>query len=348
MFFRDILGQERVLGFFKQALAGGQVPHALLFLGPEGVGKASTALALAQALNCQDRRPDQDACGQCRSCQLFAAGNHPDFWLIRPEGEAVNPQIKIEQIRELRRQTGFAPFAGGWRVVVLKPAEAMNEAAANALLKTLEEPPAKNLLILTASGERDLLPTIVSRCRRLVFNAMPQSVVVQQLQARRGFSVEAAILVAAVSGGSLGLALAADHAALLADREQMLSDLAVLDGRSLGPALDWAAVKAKKGAEVDRFLLLAQLWYRDLLVLACQGTAPHIIHRDRLAALTSQQSRLGRPLILQRLQALQTLQRQLRSNVNVELALNAFIWHWRQGRPSAAARAHRPSANQIL
>ncbi|MGQ9920857.1 MAG: DNA polymerase III subunit delta' [Desulfobacca sp.] len=347
MFFRDLLGQERVLGLLKQALASGQLPHALLFSGPEGVGKASTALALAQALNCQERQPDQDACGQCRSCRLFAAGTHPDFLLIRPEGEAVNAQIKIEQIRELRRQTGFAPFAGGWRVIVLKPAEAMNEAAANALLKTLEEPPAHNLLILIASGERDLLPTIVSRCRRLVFNALPQSVVVQQLQARRGLEVQTATLVAALHGGSLGAALAADPAALLAERDQMLSDLAILDGRGMGAALDWAAAKAKKGAAVERFLLLAQLWYRDLLVLACQGAVTHLTQPDRLADLLKQQQQVGRPQILQRLQALQNLQRQLRSNVNVELALNAFIWQWRQTQPSAVGSPHppRPATN---
>ncbi len=346
MFFRDLLGQERVISFLRQGLASGQMPHALLFLGPEGVGKESTALALAQALNCQERRPDQDACGRCQSCRLFAAGNHPDFWRIRPEGEGVNPQIKIEQIRELRRQTGFAPFAGAWRVVLLKPAAAMNEAAANALLKTLEEPPPHNLLILTASGERDLLPTIVSRCRRLVFQALPPSLVVQQLQARRGLSFEAATLMAAIHGGSLGLALAAEPASLVAAREQMLSELAGLDEPEYSPVLAWAAAQAKKGAEVERFLLLAQLWYRDLLVLASQGGVAQLINQDRLADLRQQQGRIGRETILRRLEALQGLQRQLRSNVNVELALNAFTWHWRQARP-AAAEAGRSAANEL-
>ena len=85
MFLRDILGQERVIGFLRQSLRSNQIPHALLFLGSEGVGKESTALALAQALNCENRQPDQDACGQCRSCRLYALGNHPDFWRISPE-----------------------------------------------------------------------------------------------------------------------------------------------------------------------------------------------------------------------------------------------------------------------
>lgn len=336
MLFRDLLGQERVLGFLKQALAGRRLPHALLFLGPEGVGKASTALALAQALNCLEPQADQDACGHCRSCRLFAAGNHPDFWLISPQGEAVNPQIKIEQIRELRRQTGYAPFSGTWRVVVLKPAQAMNEAAANALLKTLEEPPANNLLILTAIGERDLLPTIVSRCRRLTFNALPLAVVARQLQERRGLSEAAATLVAAVHGGSLGPALAEDHAALLAARDEVSRSLHLLEQGGMTAVLQWAADNSKKGVNLERFLLLAQLWYRDLLALAYQAPAAQMINQDRLVDLRRQQQHLSTGLILHRLQTLQTLAQQLRTNVNVELALNAFACQWRQAGASAA------------
>ena len=337
MFFRDLVGQDRVLGFLRQALGCGQLPHALLFTGPAGVGKASTAQALAQTLNCLDRRPDLDACGRCRSCRLFAAGHHPDFLEIRPAGEGVNAQIKIEQIRELRRQTGFPPFAGRWRVVLLKPAEAMNEAAANALLKTLEEPPANHLFVLTATDARDLLPTIVSRCRRLVFNPLPQSVVVQQLQARRGLTPEAAALVAAIHGGSLGPALEEDLAALLAARHQMLADLEVLQSGSVDQVLEWAALWAKKGVELERFLLLAQIWYRDLLVLAHQGPPAMLMNQDCFTALQQEHTRWPRSVILRRLNLLQTLQWQLRTNANVELALNALAVHWRQSAPGSTA-----------
>ena len=134
MFLRDILGQERVVGFLGGlSTRSHQMPHALLFIGSEGVGKGTTALALAQALNCENRQPDQDACGQCRSCRLFAAGGHPHFLQMSPEGEAAQPQVeKSTRSRELRRQVGFSPLAGTWRVVLLKPAETLNEVAANA------------------------------------------------------------------------------------------------------------------------------------------------------------------------------------------------------------------------
>jgi DNA polymerase III subunit delta' len=339
MFLRDILGQQPVVGFLRQALQSEQMPHALLFIGNEGVGKGTTAVALAQALNCQDRQPDQDSCGHCPSCRMFAAGSHPDLWRIKPENtEAAQPQIKIEQIRELRRQVGFRPLVGSWRVVLLKPAEAMNEAAANALLKTLEEPPEGNVFILTAIGERDLLPTIVSRCRRLSFGAIPQAILIQELQNRRQLSPEQASLVAAMHYGSLGRALKEDLSDLLASREQVLGDLALLHQGSTGEVLQWAAQKGKKGANLDDFIIWARMWYRDLLALACQVDSGQIINQDRLGDLQQHQQDIPASLILERLEVLSLLHRQLRANLNSELALNNFSLQWRQ-KGSSSARA---------
>lgn len=337
MFFRDILGQERVLAFLRRALAQKQVPSALLFLGGEGVGKTSTARALAQALNCQAPLPDQDACGRCPACRLFAEGCYPDYWEILPLGEGLQPQIRIDQIRELRRRVGVTPVAGGWRVVLIKPAEALNEAAANAFLKTLEEPPLHNLLILTATGETDLLPTIVSRCRRLTFAPIPQEIILAELQRRRGLEPAPARLVAGFHAGSLGRALAADPEALMATREAMLTELAELEADSWTPSLDWAAQKAKHKEGLEQFLVMASIWYRDLLALAAGAKPEQIINQDRLAELKAQQQRRSRREILQRLEALNRLPRQLRANFNVELSLNFFSLFWRRETPGEAA-----------
>ena len=213
--------------------------------GPRGVGKATTARALAAALNCAQPGEDGDACGTCPSCRRMPAGTHPDFLVISPEESKA--QIKIEQIRELRRLTAYPPLGGGWRVVLIKPAEALtaqNDAAANALLKTLEEPPDRHLLVLTARGEADLLPTIVSRCHKLAFAPLPSALIIQELERRRSLPRPQAALVAALSGGSLGRALALDPEELVRQRDQVLSDLAAAEpglhrpGPGVGPAPD--------------------------------------------------------------------------------------------------------------
>ncbi|MGA9756216.1 MAG: DNA polymerase III subunit delta' [Desulfobaccales bacterium] len=322
-FFREILGQEWVVSHLKTAMLAGRLAHAYLFLGPEGVGKASIARALAAALNCAQIREDGDACGTCPSCRRLAAGTHPDFLVISPEGS--QSQIKIEQIREFRRLTEYPPLGGGWRVVIIKPAEAlsaMNDAAANALLKTLEEPPPQHLLVLTARSEADLLPTIVSRCHKLAFAPLPMPLIIQELESRRGLPRSQAALVAALSGGSLARALALDPEELVRQRDQVLDDLARLNRGSPGTVLEWAQRLTKNRADLDNFLLLAQLWYRDLLLAHFQAPAGLLAHQDLLPALAQAQAAGAPATWFAHCAALGAAQRQLKANLNPELTLD--------------------------
>lgn len=337
-FFRDILGQERVLGYLKAALQRGRLAHAYLFLGPEGVGKESVARALAAALNCAHPREDGDACGVCPSCKRLLAGTHPDFHLIRPTSKERPPKITIDQIREFRRVTAYPPVAGGWRVALMKPGEDMKVEAVNALLKTLEEPPPQNLLILTAGVEADLFPTVVSRCQKLAFTPLPYPVIQGELR-RRGLSPDQAALLTALSGGSLGRALALEPEELLHQRQQALADLAALMGGNATTCLDWAQGLArkekkdddeakkegkgkKKSEETDNFILFTQLWYRDLLLLSCGAPERLLAHQDRLGELRAAAARRRQAVWLDKLAALSAAQRHLRANLNPELTLD--------------------------
>ncbi len=346
-FFRDILGQERVLGYLMAALRGGRLAHAYLFLGPEGVGRESVARALAGALNCAHPREDGDACGLCPSCKRLLAGTHPDFHLIRPTSKERPPKIVIDQIREFRRVTAYPPVGGGWRVALIKPGEDMKVEAANALLKTLEEPPPQNLLILTAGVEADLFPTVVSRCQKLAFIPLPYPLITQELL-RRGLSPSQAALLTALSGGSLGRALAMEPEELLRQRQQALADLKALVRGNTTVALDWAQGLAqkekkdneeegkkegegagkgkgkgrKKGEETDNFILFTQLWYRDLLLLAHGAPARLLAHQDRLAELQAEAAHNCKDVWLAKLAALSAAQRHLRANLNPELTLD--------------------------
>lgn len=320
-FFRDILGQERVLAYLKAALRTGRLAHAYLFLGPEGVGKESVARALAGALNCEALREDGDACGVCPSCKRLAAGTHPDYLVIRPTSKERPPKIVIEQIREFRRVTAYPPVAGGWRVALLKPGEDMKVEAVNALLKTLEEPPPQHLLILTAGVEADLFPTVLSRCQKLAFAPLPYPLIEGELS-RRGLNPSQAALLTALSGGSLGRALALDPEELLAQRQRVLEDLERLSQGNATTALDWAKGLAKAAPETDTFLLLAQLWYRDLLLLSSGASLRLLAHQDRLTDLEAAAALQRQDAWLAKMAALSAAQRHLRANLNPELTLD--------------------------
>ncbi|WP_258361026.1 DNA polymerase III subunit delta' [Moorella sulfitireducens (nom. illeg.)] len=146
----------------QQALQNGKLAHAYLLAGGSEAARLELAGYLAAALNCREPR-EGEPCGSCRSCRQMAGGNHPDFYLIQPQGST----LKIDQIRELEKLLTFRAFQGGARVAVLAGADAMTDAAANCLLKTLEEPPQGAYLILLAARPDMLLPTIRSRCQEL-------------------------------------------------------------------------------------------------------------------------------------------------------------------------------------
>jgi DNA polymerase-3 subunit delta' len=309
----------------RTARQKGRLSHAYLFLGPEGVGRASTARALAASLNCEAPRADGDACGVCGSCQRLAAGTHPDFLVIGPERSKSKTQIEIDQIREFRRLTTYPPFGGGWRVALIKPAEALttqNYAAANALLKTLEEPPERHVIVLTAQVEADLLPTVVSRCQKLAFAPLPAALVARELERRRGLAPASAQLLAALCGGSLGRALTLEPEVLLAQRRQVLSDLEQLATGSVTAVLDWAQSLAKSRPELEQFLSLAQLWYRDLLLCHYQSPAALLAYQDLAAELAAQAAATPAATLFHQFSALGATQRHLQANLNPELTLN--------------------------
>jgi DNA polymerase III delta' subunit len=178
--------RDRPARFLRQALGADRLPHALLFAGPDPRRCEATAKALAACLMCEQTPSPPDGCGSCSACRRVASGHHPDLHLVLTESEAVERglgepdggrrpslQLRVEQIRELAREMRMRPFEGRAKVAIVVDAHKMNDNAANALLKTLEEPPADATLVLIAPHERALLPTLVSRCARLRFPPAP-------------------------------------------------------------------------------------------------------------------------------------------------------------------------------
>lgn len=268
----------------EDELAAGRLAHAYLFVGPQGVGRATTARALFQAANCQQKDAERP-CGQCGPCHRFLAGTHEDLIVIAPPSDSPSAQIKVEQVREVIRTLSFAPFAGGVRMVIIKNAGQLNPASSGALLKTLEEPPPNNILVLTVQDPAEVLPTLVSRCRRVNFTPLAGELIREEL-VRRGDDPQAAGLKAATCGGSLGRALEIDQEALSQELEEFLRHLA---SRS-GPLGDWSFAeelvgrfKGKQRMDRQGIAGALDLWaqyFRDQAALQAgrEAEAPLAVH----------------------------------------------------------------------
>lgn len=253
------------------------LPHALLLCGPEGLGKRAFLQRFVRGLLCERPR-EGEACGQCRACLLLAAGTHPDLvsigYGLRKDG-VQRKEIVVDQIRELSARLAMASQFGGWQVAVIDPADAMNAAAANALLKTLEEPSPQTLLLLVADAPWRLPQTIRSRCQRIEFQLPPPAEALAWLEAH-GVADAAAALHAA--GGNPGLARAWAEQGALAQRQAVRKDLAALAAGRVEPM---EVARRWLDAEPEQCLrFAAQAAHDEARARAAGDTAPLGSHLD--------------------------------------------------------------------
>lgn len=278
-----IVGQDEAVRTLATGLKKGRLAHAYLFAGPARTGKMTLALNLAQGVNCLGAEPP---CGECAACRRIKEGKYTDVQVVRrleDEGGRVKADISIDQIREVERQANLKAYEGQHRVFIIDEAEAMTTEAANCLLKTLEEPPPQVFLLLLTARDRRLLPTIVSRCRRVETKLLPLSLVERALQERWGVDPEKALVLARLSAGRLGWAIAA-HAEdrLLEERSHRLARLieTATSPRSqrLAFAGELASQYGRDADSVQEMLELWRGWWRDLLLqkAGSQGTITNV------------------------------------------------------------------------
>jgi len=333
-----IIGHEWAVDILRRSIGGGRVAHAYLLSGPAGVGKALLALRLAQALNCETG--GSDPCLVCRTCRRIERGNYPDVRIagmasqafgLKAEDAARQKELKIDTVREWQSDIMLRPYEGRRRVFILHDAERLTDAASNAMLKTLEEPPPYATLVLVANTAGDLLPTIVSRCQPLKLRPVPRAQI-GALLAQRGLSAEDADLLAAWSGGRVGWALRmADTPEEREARQTQLDALVALATEPRGVGFRWAEERAKayrggEQAEVVAALELWQSWWRDMMLVAagCPGEVIHVDRRDQLAAAAGRYQFADIHAFVVRLGE---AARQLRENVNPQLALENVLLH---------------------
>ncbi len=242
----------------SRAILTGRPAHAYLFAGAEGIGKAAAALRFAAMLNC--RQAAGDALCDCRSCRKILDRKSPDLFIETPE-----KTIRIEVIRNLQSAFKYAPVEALYRVAIIDDAHLMNRSAQNALLKTLEEPPAGRILILVTSKPGALLPTVRSRCRTVRFSPLSTSDVVQVL-AQSGIAHETAETAAAMSGGSPGKAIEMTKPSFLRWREKIISVMAAPMSAGVTGLLEFSAELAGDKEGVVGKIEIAKSFVRDTLM----------------------------------------------------------------------------------
>ena len=260
--YSQLVGQDKAKQLLGKTLSSDRLPHGFLFKGPDGVGKCLYARGLAAAINCKDAG-GVGACGVCLSCRKIFSGNHPDFSIIRPDKGA----IKIDQVRQLVKSISYPPYESYKRVVVLEDVHTMRREAANSLLKTLEEPPDDNVLVLTANSSREILATLTSRCQVIPFVALSSDQTCEILKKYEIDETDARIL-ARLSEGSPGVALTLQKAEIVDLWREVvgfLSDPVIHVNRDVGQLLRLAEKVATLKEELPTLLGLLRLWVRDLL-----------------------------------------------------------------------------------
>lgn len=299
------------------------MPHALLIAGPEGMGKRHLADALTRGLLCERPAVDGTACGQCRSCTLLEAGSHPDRLTVSPTEEG--KEIGIQQIRELTEHQVLKPQYSANKIITLHPADRMTVSAANALLKTLEEPTEGTLLLLISDRPQELLPTIRSRCQTVVCAPITDGSADAWLRERVPEHSPGELLQ--VAGGAPLAALALAEEGILERRAALLEQLAgLIEGT--GDPLAVAEEALAEGPE--RVVLWLQGWVADLVRICSGGSAGQLHNPDLAGRLQALSERVDLERLYRYSDRLQEARRTLGSATNARLLLEELLILWSQ------------------
>lgn len=316
---------------------GGRLPHALLLTGPQGLGKLAFARSLSQLLLCESPTAGATACGHCRQCDLFLAGTHPDVRLVTLAEDST--QVTIDQIRELIGFMALTSQQGGYKTVIIDPADQMNTAASNALLKCLEEPPSDSLLMLIASRPARLPATIRSRCQTLAFHLPPEEQGRAWLADQVGVTDDTGLALKLAQGAPLA-ALGLVRGEANEGRQALFSDLyAVVEGRRdpVGTAAGWLKLDLKQS------LYWMYTWLVDMIRLKAVSTPPMFINTDFEEDLARMAQKMDIKALYQQLDQLLEAWHQVEKSVNKQLLLEDLLLAW---APAPSARDRQTGRNR--
>jgi DNA polymerase-3 subunit delta' len=359
----QMLGHEWAENLLKSHIASGNVRHAYLFIGPDSVGKRTLALRFAQALNCEAPPSLGEYCGECRACIKISKCEYPDLHVVEvgqldtivkdehvasgmggkgeqteegtggsPGAKQVSSMVKVKQIRLLQRQLALAPFEGRWRIALLPRFWEASESAANALLKTLEEPAPQVVMLLTARSVESLLPTIVSRCEVIPLRALARSELEKGLISL-GQPDERARLMAGLSAGRPGLALKLmEDPERMESRETLLEDLFSLLEKNRIERFTYASqfrptrsesTREVRARAVETLETWLSLW-RDIMINS-MGAEASVQNDDRVIDIERIASNVSTEQVVDAVRSTERTLRTLHQFVNVQLAMENHL-----------------------
>lgn len=303
----------------QQAINSGRVAHAYLITGAPGSGKKTLALAFAQALFCQNR--ENSACGHCRNCSRIEAGNHPDVTIVEPK----TGRLRIDQIRRLKEKFALQAYEGTWKIGMIIDAETMTAAAANSLLKLLEEPSGRAVIMLLSVGPSMLLPTIVSRCQIIPMRRLSRLRIASFLEDEYQLSPETAMVVAGLADGRLGQAIEMASTDKLVWKDRVLAMVTSESGRGL-EALRLAAMLDTEPDAIEFSLQVLAAWLRDLLLVASGCAEEVVVHQDHHNQLLAESGKYDESAIRQAILQVEDARRALQAHANRRLTLDALLY----------------------
>ena len=320
MSFKDILGHPKPVSILQNSLRHDRLAHAYLFHGMDGIGKRTLALSFAKALNC--RQSAFDSCDSCLSCLKPDHRNHPDVETVEADGAF----IRIDAVKGLQERMKFKPMEGRKRIAILLDADRLNNAAANSLLKTLEEPSASNILILVTARPYSLPLSILSRCQQIRFNPPPQEIVLTLLTERSCLEGSQARLLSAASSGSIGKALELNRESFLTLKEECLDYLSRMQQDEPLQHLSFLRFLIDDKKDIRDKLDFLKAFFRDLLIFKETGRDDGLMHRDRLDLIAALSERRTPSEILMNVQAVEEAMHQLEHNANKSLTLEVMMF----------------------
>ena len=320
--FSEIVGHEQIKEHMQAAIRDKKPFHAYLFQGEEGVGKEALARTFAAGLQCQSESTDKP-CKECVSCRQMESGNQPDvIWVTREKAS-----LGVDEIREqLCNTMDIKPFSSPYKIYLVPEAEKMTEAAQNALLKTIEEPPEYGIVILMTSNISALLPTIQSRCLTMEFRPLSTAVVESYVKEHCQVPDYQARASAAFAQGNLGKAMRyAKSEDFIERKDHIISLLRHVEQMDLSEMLAVIKDLGTRKDEVRDYIDLMVLWYRDVLLFKATKDINQLLFQDEASYISREASHRSYEKIEEILQAFEKAKVRLRANVNFDITMEMLL-----------------------